>query len=54
MKARPSPRRMQTARSGIFQIPPDLVLKFQVIDIAELVLCQIMRASGVYERKVKD
>ena len=34
-------------------MPPDGVVKFQPIDIAKLLLWQLMRASDVYERNIK-
>ena len=38
---------------AIFQIPPDFVVKFQLVDIAELILWQVMQPSVLYEQEIK-
>lgn len=39
--------------SGILQIPPDLVVKFQPIDIVGVILWQVLRPRVVYQREIK-
>src|SRR6266446_2413843 len=39
--------------SRIFQTPPDLVVKFQPIDIVEVILCLALRSRAVYQREIK-
>jgi hypothetical protein len=38
---------------GNFQIPPDLVVKFQAIDIAEVILWLGLRLRVVYQQEIK-
>jgi hypothetical protein len=40
------PRIVYTDLNGLFQIPPDLVVKFQAIDIAEIILPRIGRPNA--------
>jgi hypothetical protein len=37
----------------IYQIPPDLVVKFQTIDIAEVILWLGLRLRVVYQQEIK-
>ena len=36
-----------------FQTPPDVVVKFQLIDIVGFILCRILRLRVVYQREIK-
>jgi hypothetical protein len=41
------------SRSGIFQIPPDLVVKYQSIDIVDVILWRVLRPRFVLQREIK-
>jgi hypothetical protein len=45
---------MEQKQTGKNQIPPDLVVKFQPIDIVHIILWQTMRLSVVYTQEIKD
>jgi hypothetical protein len=55
--ARPYPAsygsNISTSRPRISQIPPDLVVKFQAIDIAEVILWLGLRLRVVYQQEIK-
>src|SRR6266700_210090 len=47
--------RPQHARSrhyGVFQTPPDLVVKFQRVDIVDVILRWVLRPHVVYQREI--
>jgi hypothetical protein len=37
----------------IFQTPPDLVVKFQPVDIVDVILGLVLRPRVVYQREIK-
>lgn len=37
----------------LFQTPPDLVVKFQPIDIVDVILCLVFRPRVMRQRKIK-
>jgi len=38
---------------GNYQTPPDLVVKFQPIDIVDVILWRVVRLRVVYQREIK-
>ena len=34
------------------QTPPDLVVKFQPVDIVDIILCMILQPHGMYQREI--
>jgi hypothetical protein len=56
-RGRPRPRGRAVgatpAQSRNYQIPPDLVVKFQAIDIAEVILWLGLRLRVVYQQEIK-
>jgi hypothetical protein len=39
--------------NGIIQTPPDLVVKFQLLDIVAVILRLVFRLRAVYQREIK-
>ncbi len=50
-----SPTSWRTTVSGgrVFQTPPDVVVKFQAIDIVGFILRRVLRPCVVYPREIK-
>jgi DDE superfamily endonuclease len=46
-------RRNKTAAKKFFQTPPDLVVKFQPVDIVDVILWLILQPGVVYQREIK-
>ena len=44
---------MRNVSGRMHQIPPDLVVKFQRIDIIAVILCLILQRHFVYQRDIK-
>jgi hypothetical protein len=43
---------LKAQRCGKTQTPPDLVVKFQRIDIVAVILCLVLRLHFVYQRQI--